>query len=94
MIIVLPLGVFIGNKFFIKSKEQLYRQVVFYFLIIISIIGILRIISNIFESFTAIDGFFHAYFQELGNNDDIFENLMKIEETLLNLSVCKINIDT
>ena len=53
-----------------------------------------RIISNIFESFTAIDGFFHAYFQELGNNDDIFENLMKIEETLLNFAVCKINIDT
>jgi uncharacterized membrane protein YfcA len=47
LIIVLPLGVFMGNKFFIKSKEQLYRKVVFYFLIIISIIGILRIISNI-----------------------------------------------
>ena len=47
LIIVLPLGVFIGNKFFIKSKEQLYRKVVFYFLIIISIIGILRIIFNI-----------------------------------------------
>jgi uncharacterized protein len=47
LIIVLPFGVFIGNKFFIKSKEQLYRKVVFYFLIIISIIGILRIISNI-----------------------------------------------
>ena len=47
LIIVLPLGVFIGNKFFIKSKEQLYRKVVFYFLIIISIIGILRIIFSI-----------------------------------------------
>jgi uncharacterized membrane protein YfcA len=47
LIIVLPLGVFIGNKFFIKSKEQLYRKVVFYFLIIISIIGILKIIFNI-----------------------------------------------
>ncbi|MDA7576452.1 sulfite exporter TauE/SafE family protein [Candidatus Pelagibacter sp.] len=47
LIIVLPLGVFIGNKFFIKSKEQLYRKVVFYFLIIISIIGFLRIIINI-----------------------------------------------
>ena len=47
LIIVLPLGVFIGNKFFIKSKEKLYRKVVFYFLIIISIIGILRIIFNI-----------------------------------------------
>jgi uncharacterized membrane protein YfcA len=47
LIIILPIGVFIGNKFFIKSKEQLYRKVVFYFLIIISIIGILRIIFNI-----------------------------------------------
>ena len=47
LIIILPIGVFIGNKFFIKSKEQLYRKVVFYFLIIISIIGILRILSSI-----------------------------------------------
>ena len=46
LIIILPLGVFIGNKFFIKSKEETYRKVVFYFLIIISITGILRIISN------------------------------------------------
>ena len=47
LIMILPLGVFIGNKFFIKSKEQLYRKVVFYFLIVISIFGILRIISSI-----------------------------------------------
>ena len=47
LIIVLPLGVFIGNKFFIKSKEKIYRKVVFNFLIIISIFGILRILSNI-----------------------------------------------
>ena len=47
LIIVLPIGVFIGNKFFIKSKEQLYRKVVFYFLIVISIFGVLRIISSI-----------------------------------------------
>ena len=53
-----------------------------------------KIISDIFESFTALDGFFHAYFQELGNNDDIFENLMEIEETLLNFAACKIDIDT
>ena len=46
LIIILPLGVFIGNKFFVKSKEETYRKVVFYFLIIISIIGVLRIISN------------------------------------------------
>ena len=47
LILVLPLGVIIGNKFFIKSKEKLYRKVVFYFLIIISIFGILRILSTI-----------------------------------------------
>ena len=47
LIIILPLGAFIGNKFFIKSKEQLYRKVVFYFLIVISIFGILRIYSTI-----------------------------------------------
>ncbi|MDC1033424.1 sulfite exporter TauE/SafE family protein [Candidatus Pelagibacter sp.] len=43
LIIILPLGVFIGNKFFIKSKEETYRKVVFYFLIIISIFGIIRV---------------------------------------------------
>ena len=47
LILVLPLGVFIGNNFFIKSKEKFYRKVVFYFLIIISIFGILRILSSI-----------------------------------------------
>ena len=47
LIIILPIGVFIGNKFFIKSKEQLYRKVVFCFLIVISIFGILRIFSTI-----------------------------------------------
>tara|TARA_B100001173_G_scaffold281890_1_gene266399 strand:- start:47 stop:445 length:399 start_codon:yes stop_codon:yes gene_type:complete len=47
LIVVLPIGVFIGNKFFIKSKEQLYRKVVFYFLIVISIFGIFRILSSI-----------------------------------------------
>ena len=46
LIIILPFGVFIGNKFFVKSREEIYRKVVFYFLIIISIIGVLRIISN------------------------------------------------
>jgi len=44
--IILPLGVFIGNKFFVKSKEITYRKVVFYFLIIFSIFGIIRIVSN------------------------------------------------
>jgi uncharacterized membrane protein YfcA len=47
LIVVLPAGAFIGNKFFIKSKEKLYRKVVFYFLIIISIFGILRILGSI-----------------------------------------------
>ena len=47
LIIVLPIGVFLGNKFFIKSREQLYRKVVFYFLIVISIFGISRILSSI-----------------------------------------------
>ena len=47
LIIVLPIGVYIGDKFFIKSKEETYRKVVLYFLIFISVIGILRIINNI-----------------------------------------------
>ena len=47
LILILPIGVYIGNKFFIKSKEELYRKVVFYFLIFISIFGILRILTNI-----------------------------------------------
>ena len=47
LIIILPIGVFIGNKFFVKSKEETYRKVVFYFLIFISIFGIFRIIGNI-----------------------------------------------
>ena len=47
LILVLPVGVFIGNKFFIKSKEELYKKVVFYFLIFISIFGILRILGSI-----------------------------------------------
>ena len=46
LIIILPIGVFIGNKFFIKSKEETYRKAVFYFLIVISIIGILRVFSS------------------------------------------------
>ena len=46
LIIILPIGVFIGDKFFVKSKEETYRKVVFYFLIFISVFGIFRIISN------------------------------------------------
>jgi uncharacterized membrane protein YfcA len=43
IILVLPLGVYIGDNFFVKAKEATYRKVVFYFLILISLIGILRI---------------------------------------------------
>ena len=46
LIAILPLGVFIGNKFFVKSKEETYRKIVFYFLISISIFGIFRAIGN------------------------------------------------
>ena len=44
LVIILPLGVFVGDKFFVKSKETLYRKIVFYYLIVVSAIGILRII--------------------------------------------------
>jgi len=47
LIIILPIGVFIGNKFFVKSKEVTYRKVVFYFLIFISFFGVFKIISSI-----------------------------------------------
>jgi uncharacterized membrane protein YfcA len=43
IILILPLGVYIGDNFFVKAKEATYRKVVFYFLILISLIGILRI---------------------------------------------------
>ena len=46
LIIILPIGVYIGDKFFVKSKEETYRRVVFYFLIFISIFGFFRIINN------------------------------------------------
>ena len=46
LIIILPVGVYIGDKFFVKSKEETYRKVVFYFLIFISIFGMFRAINN------------------------------------------------
>ena len=46
LIIVLPIGVYIGDKFFTKSNEETYRKVVFYFLIFISIFGVFRVINN------------------------------------------------
>jgi uncharacterized membrane protein YfcA len=46
IILVLPLGIYIGDKFFVKVKEATYRKAVFYFLILISLIGILRILLS------------------------------------------------
>ena len=46
LILVLPIGIYIGNKFFIKSREETYRKFVFYFLIIISIFGITKVLMN------------------------------------------------
>ena len=46
LITILPIGVYIGDKFFVKSKEETYRKVVFYFLIFISILGVFRAINN------------------------------------------------
>jgi uncharacterized protein len=46
LVIILPIGVAIGNKFFIRSREEIYRKVVFYFLVIISAFGIIKVISN------------------------------------------------
>jgi uncharacterized protein len=46
LVIILPIGVYIGDKFFVKSKEETYRKVVLYFLVFISVIGILIIINN------------------------------------------------
>jgi len=48
LIIILPLGVSMGNKFFKKSNEKTYRKVVFYFLIIISIFGIIKVLTNFY----------------------------------------------
>ena len=46
LILVLPIGIFIGNKFFVKSNEENYRKFVFYFLILVSIVGIIKVLSN------------------------------------------------
>ena len=45
LIIILPIGVYIGDNFFVKSKEATYRKVVFYFLIFISLVGIFRVVG-------------------------------------------------
>ena len=49
LVIVLPIGVAIGNKFFIKSREATYKKFIFYFLIVISVFGIIKVIINIWE---------------------------------------------
>jgi len=46
LIIILPIGVYVGDNFFVKSKEETYRKVIFYFLIFISIFGVFRAINN------------------------------------------------
>ena len=46
LIILLPIGVYIGDKFFTKAKEKTYRKAVLYFLIVVSFFGIFRIINN------------------------------------------------
>ena len=46
LIIILPMGVYIGDKFFVKSNETTNRQVVFYFLICISLLGDFNALSN------------------------------------------------
>ena len=46
LIIILPIGVYIGDKFFVKSREETYKKFVLYFLIFISIVGIIRIVGN------------------------------------------------
>lgn len=47
VIIFLPIGVYIGDNFFIKTKETTYRKIVLYFLIFISIFGIIKIFLNL-----------------------------------------------
>ena len=46
LITILPIGVYMGDKFFVRSKEETYRKVIFYFLIFISIFGVFRAINN------------------------------------------------
>ena len=48
LIVILPLGVAIGNKYFKKANEKLYRKAVFYFLIIISLFGIIKVVTNFY----------------------------------------------
>ena len=42
IILIIPIGVFFGTKLFKESSKENYRRYVLYFLIIISIFGLLR----------------------------------------------------
>ena len=46
LLLILPIGVKIGDIFFNKSKEETYRKFALYFLIIISILGLLKVFLN------------------------------------------------
>ena len=48
LIIILPIGIKIGDIFFNKSREQTYRKFVLYFLILISFFGIIKVLINIY----------------------------------------------
>ena len=48
LIIILPIGIKIGDIFFNKSREQTYRKFVLYFLIFISFFGIIKVLTNIY----------------------------------------------
>ena len=44
LIFILPFGVYIGNKYFKKSKEEEFKKIVLQLLILISFIAILKVI--------------------------------------------------
>ena len=43
LILVVPIGVYIGTKLFTGSSKENYKKYVLYFLILVSIFGIIRI---------------------------------------------------
>ena len=44
LIFILPIGVYIGNRYFKKSKENEFRKIVLQLLILISFIAILKVV--------------------------------------------------
>tara|TARA_Y100000817_G_C16820102_1_gene528498 strand:+ start:508 stop:1266 length:759 start_codon:yes stop_codon:yes gene_type:complete len=46
LLFILPIGVKIGDVFFNKSKEETYRKFALYFLILISVLGLLKFFLN------------------------------------------------